>query len=203
MMEVPQVAKLIDAIDYIKHAFFQGIFIYFVASFSSVKYGKYQYPEWAEVLGLLISFSSMMWVPLYAVYYLIKGVWMKADYGSLGQASAVDHTSPNGEDLLFISTFFYLLQNDRGWWTPSRRGPPLTLPAQQQKFPTTTKTQQELQGEASWRKVHTCQRVVRLMTSTTIKLAAQPRMFRPFPTSTPKRHSCNRLTMTDESMKRI
>ena len=31
----------------------------------------YVYPKWAEIMGLCISFSSMIWVPIYAIYYLI------------------------------------------------------------------------------------------------------------------------------------
>ena len=34
-------------------------------------YGDYRYPEWAEMLGLGLSLASMVWVPLYAVYYLL------------------------------------------------------------------------------------------------------------------------------------
>ena len=33
-------------------------------------YGDYRYPEWAEMLGLCLSLVSMVWVPLYALYYL-------------------------------------------------------------------------------------------------------------------------------------
>ena len=33
-------------------------------------YGDYRYPEWAEMLGLCLSLASMVWVPLYALYYL-------------------------------------------------------------------------------------------------------------------------------------
>merc|ERR1712156_459362 len=37
----------------------------------AVTYGDQSYPRWAELMGLAISFSSMMWVPIYAVYYLL------------------------------------------------------------------------------------------------------------------------------------
>ena len=40
-------------------------------SYSPVTYGDYRYPEWAEMLGLGLSLASMVWVPLYAVYYLL------------------------------------------------------------------------------------------------------------------------------------
>ena len=49
----------------------QAVFIFYVISYQPVTYGKdYIYPDWAEGLGLCISFSSMVWVPAYAVYYL-------------------------------------------------------------------------------------------------------------------------------------
>jgi len=54
-----------------------GVFIYYIVSYEPVQYGKpgeYEYPKWAETMGLLISFSSMIWVPLYAMYYTIHGV---------------------------------------------------------------------------------------------------------------------------------
>ena len=37
-----------------------------------MKYGTdYDYPKWAEGMGLCMSFASMVWVPLYAIYYLL------------------------------------------------------------------------------------------------------------------------------------
>ena len=39
--------------------------------YQPIKYGGvYEYPWWGEALGFLISFSSMIWVPAYAIYYL-------------------------------------------------------------------------------------------------------------------------------------
>lgn len=35
------------------------------------KYGPYEYPGWAELIGICLSFSSMMWIPGYAIYYLL------------------------------------------------------------------------------------------------------------------------------------
>ena len=34
-------------------------------------FDEYEYPKWAEVMGLLISCSSMIWVVIYALYFLI------------------------------------------------------------------------------------------------------------------------------------
>ncbi len=48
-----------------------GVFIYYIISYNPVTFGEdYVYPKWAEVMGLLISFSSMMWVPIYAIHWM-------------------------------------------------------------------------------------------------------------------------------------
>lgn len=46
--------------------------MYYIVSYSPVSYGTYEFPQWAEIMGLLISFSSMIWVPAYAIYYLLS-----------------------------------------------------------------------------------------------------------------------------------
>ena len=49
-----------------------GVFIFYCISYEPVKYGHdYTYPPWAEGLGLLMSVSSMIWVPGYALYYVL------------------------------------------------------------------------------------------------------------------------------------
>lgn len=49
-----------------------AVFIFYCISYSPVTYGHdYVYPNWAEILGLLMSFSSMIWVPGYAIYYVL------------------------------------------------------------------------------------------------------------------------------------
>ena len=49
-----------------------AVFIFYCISYSPVTYGHdYVYPGWAEILGLLMSFSSMIWVPGYAIYYVL------------------------------------------------------------------------------------------------------------------------------------
>lgn len=51
----------------------QGVFLFFAFNFEPVKYGKdYVYPKWGEYLGICMSAVSMMWIPLYMIYYLIK-----------------------------------------------------------------------------------------------------------------------------------
>ena len=49
-----------------------GVFIFYLVSYSPVTYGDYQYPAWAEALGLSLSLASMVWVPLYALYFLAR-----------------------------------------------------------------------------------------------------------------------------------
>ncbi len=47
------------------------MFVFYCLSYEPVKYGTdYTYPKWAEYMGLCISFTSMIWVPGYAIYYL-------------------------------------------------------------------------------------------------------------------------------------
>jgi len=57
---------------YFAPAVMLGVFIFYIYSYEPVKYGHdYTYPKWAEILGLFMSFSSMIWVPGYAVYYVL------------------------------------------------------------------------------------------------------------------------------------
>jgi len=57
---------------YFAPAVMLAVFVFYVMSYQPVTYGKnYTYPAWAEGLGLCISFSSMVWVPAYAVWYLL------------------------------------------------------------------------------------------------------------------------------------
>jgi len=57
---------------YFAPAIMFSVFMFYVVSYQAVTYGKdYVYPPWAEGLGLCLSFSSMIWVPAYAIYYLV------------------------------------------------------------------------------------------------------------------------------------
>jgi len=49
------------------------IFFFYIIKFEPVKYGNVSYPTWAHVIGLLMSASSMLWIPGYAIYYLWTG----------------------------------------------------------------------------------------------------------------------------------
>ena len=51
---------------------FQAIFVFYCVDYEPITYGKsYSYPRWAEGLGFCMSFSSMVWVPAYAIYYVL------------------------------------------------------------------------------------------------------------------------------------
>lgn len=56
---------------FISPCFMTCIFVFYFAKYTPIKYGNdYHYPLWGEVLGFMISASSMIWVPAYAIYYL-------------------------------------------------------------------------------------------------------------------------------------
>lgn len=47
------------------------VFVFYCISYKPVTYGHdYNYPKWAEILGLVMSMSSMIWIPGYALYYI-------------------------------------------------------------------------------------------------------------------------------------
>ncbi|XP_075218213.1 sodium- and chloride-dependent GABA transporter 2-like [Lycorma delicatula] len=50
-----------------------AIFAFYIIQYVPAKYGPYEYPSWAEVVGILMSLSSMIWIPAYAIYYLLTG----------------------------------------------------------------------------------------------------------------------------------
>ncbi|CAD5119546.1 DgyrCDS8146 [Dimorphilus gyrociliatus] len=48
-----------------------GVFIFRLASYTPIKYGKYEYPTWGEAVGWLMALSSMLVTPVYAIYIFI------------------------------------------------------------------------------------------------------------------------------------
>ena len=46
------------------------IFLFYCVKWEPVKYGNVEYPQWAHYIGFVMSASSMMWIPGYALYYL-------------------------------------------------------------------------------------------------------------------------------------
>ncbi|CAH0381880.1 unnamed protein product [Bemisia tabaci] len=50
-----------------------GILIFYLLTYTPLKYGDYyEYPAWGEWFGLSLCFISMVWIPLYALYFLAK-----------------------------------------------------------------------------------------------------------------------------------
>ncbi|KAJ8967593.1 hypothetical protein NQ317_010455 [Molorchus minor] len=47
------------------------IFVSQCLQYERLVYGDYKYPLWADIVGLCISFSSMVWIPAYAIYYVL------------------------------------------------------------------------------------------------------------------------------------
>jgi len=59
------------------------IFIFYCVQWEPVKYGTVEYPNWAHIIGFIMSFSSMIWIPGYALYWMyttrgsIRDRWIK------------------------------------------------------------------------------------------------------------------------------
>lgn len=51
---------------------FLGVFIFSFYSWKGVQYGTYQYPPIAEFFGWLLALASMLWIPGFAIYVLVK-----------------------------------------------------------------------------------------------------------------------------------
>ena len=51
----------------------QALFIAMWVQYEPMKYGAtYTYPPWAQAVGLMLAFSSMLCIPAYAVYAMLK-----------------------------------------------------------------------------------------------------------------------------------
>ena len=74
-----------------------GVFIFYLVSYSPVKYGDYEYPFWAQMVGLSLSCASMVWVPLYAFFYLLNQKGSIVERIKLGLTPLVD-SSEQGDD---------------------------------------------------------------------------------------------------------
>ena len=62
---------------------FQSIFIFYVIKWSPVKYGSVEYPFWAHGIGFVMSAASMLWIPGYAVYYIMTERGSLRDVGKI------------------------------------------------------------------------------------------------------------------------
>ncbi|KAK6637309.1 hypothetical protein RUM44_007724 [Polyplax serrata] len=91
---------------YFAPAVMVGVFIFFCVKYEPVTYANvYHYPWWAEAIGLTLSFSSMIWIPAYAIYFmsktpgsfkdrLRKGLTAKLNLLKKSQPSAVEAPRP-------------------------------------------------------------------------------------------------------------
>ena len=56
--------------------FFQAIFLSYLINWKPLKYGSaetgIEYPMYAHVIGLIMSLASMLWIPGYAIYYILN-----------------------------------------------------------------------------------------------------------------------------------
>jgi len=58
---------------YFAPAVMAAIFLFYIVRYEAVTYGNdYKYPAWAESFGICLSLASMLWIPLYAMYYVIS-----------------------------------------------------------------------------------------------------------------------------------
>lgn len=73
-----------------------GVFIFYIYSYQPVTYGDYDYPKWAEVMGLCISFSSMIWIVIYAIYYLATTPGTLSQRWLTGVTPLIDQALKNG-----------------------------------------------------------------------------------------------------------
>lgn len=56
--------------------------------YEPMKYGAdYTYPPWAQAVGLCMAFSSMMCVPAYAVYAMVKAEGSLKQVGSCSSST--------------------------------------------------------------------------------------------------------------------
>lgn len=60
-------------------AFMVFLFAFYFVKYVPISMGDYRYPAWGEALGFMISLSSMLWVPGYAIYYFFttRGTWQE------------------------------------------------------------------------------------------------------------------------------
>ncbi|KAK3911079.1 Sodium- and chloride-dependent GABA transporter 2 [Frankliniella fusca] len=66
-----------------------GIFLWSVVQYVPIRYGGYDYPGWGEAVGLLISCASMLWIPGYAVYFMLTAKGTLAERLSQGLTAEV------------------------------------------------------------------------------------------------------------------
>ena len=87
-------------------AVMMGVFVFYLVSYSPVKYGDYEYPFWAQMVGIGLSCASMVWVPLYAVYYLLtkEGSLTERVVAGLTPLAGVSGTQPDNKAAISINS---------------------------------------------------------------------------------------------------
>jgi len=63
---------------FLSPAFMVFLFAFYFVKYTPISYGSdYEYPLWGEALGFMISLSSVLWVPGYALYFFLttSGTW--------------------------------------------------------------------------------------------------------------------------------
>lgn len=51
---------------------FQFLLIFSWVDYKPAVYGSYVYPKWADGLGWLMSFASIIWIPIVAIWKICK-----------------------------------------------------------------------------------------------------------------------------------
>ena len=49
-----------------------GIFFFSLSQWGGVSYGDYKYPPWAEFVGWMFALSSMLFIPGFAIYQILR-----------------------------------------------------------------------------------------------------------------------------------
>ena len=84
------------------------MFVYYLYQYSPVTYGEeYKYPKWAEIMGLLIAASSMIWVPIYAIYYTVRGISSDRE-GTLREVSLLFNIVDSVESYDLLEQYIFI-----------------------------------------------------------------------------------------------
>ena len=75
----------------------QSMFLWYCAKFEFLVYNRdYEYPSWAQALGLLLAFSSMSCLPVYFIYKMAispGNSFLQVDATSLLRTTSLIHTT--------------------------------------------------------------------------------------------------------------
>lgn len=65
---------LLYIINWLQFFFLKAILIFTWVDFDPTKYGDYTFPIWAEVIGIMITFCSILAIPVVAFYKVMKNL---------------------------------------------------------------------------------------------------------------------------------